>query len=120
VDDVARVAAAELEALRGSSAGNFVSWDDSTNDELRLARQAAKEQATQWAAAAAQTGVDASAVLLPAVDGTTEIEASTGGGPLPPRIGTMVTAGSRPLLGTSVPAVGGLPSPRPTTSSGPR
>ena len=80
MDDVARVAAAELEALRGSSAGNFVSWDDSTNDELRLARQAAKEQATQWAAAAAQTGVDASAVLLPAVDGTTEIEASTGGG----------------------------------------
>ena len=35
-----------------------------------------------------------------------------------PRIGTVVTTGSRLLSGTSVPAVGGLPSPRPTTSSG--
>jgi hypothetical protein len=33
---------------------------------------------------------------------------------------TMVIAGFKPLLGTSVPTVGGLPSPRPTTSSGPR
>jgi hypothetical protein len=42
--DAARAAAAKLEALRGSSAG-------STNDELRLAREAAQEQAAQWAAA---------------------------------------------------------------------
>jgi hypothetical protein len=31
-----------------------------------------------------------------------------------------VTVGSWPLSGTSVPAVGGLPSLRPTTLSGPR
>jgi hypothetical protein len=65
-------------------------------------------------AAAAQTGTDASAVWL------TEIMAFIGGAALPPWIGTMVTMGSRPLSGTSVPVVGGLPSPRPTTSSGPR
>jgi hypothetical protein len=46
-----RVAATELEALCGSSIGSSVSGDDSTNDELRLAREAAQEQATQWAAA---------------------------------------------------------------------
>jgi hypothetical protein len=62
----------------------------------------------------AQTGVDAPAA------GLTKITAFTGGAALPPRTGTMVTIGSRPLSGTSVPAVGGLPSPRPTTSSGPR
>jgi hypothetical protein len=66
-------------------------------------------------AAAAQTGVDATAAIE-----LTEIAASTGGAALPPRIGTMVAAWSRPLSGTSVPAVGGLPSPRPTTSSEPR
>jgi membrane protein involved in colicin uptake len=43
-------AAAELEALRGSSVGSSVSGDGSTNDELRLARKAAQEQAAQWAA----------------------------------------------------------------------
>jgi hypothetical protein len=40
--------------------------------------------------------------------------------PLPPWAGTMVTMGSRPLSGMSVPAVSGLPSPKPTTLSGPR
>jgi hypothetical protein len=50
--------------------------------------------------------------------GSTETAASTGSAALPPRIGTMVIAGSRPLSGTSILAVGGLPSPRPTTSSG--
>jgi hypothetical protein len=49
--DAAQAAAAELEALRGSSAGSSVSGDGSTNDELRLAREAAQEQAAQWAAA---------------------------------------------------------------------
>jgi hypothetical protein len=47
--DAARAAAAELEALRDSSADNSVSGDDNTNDELRLAREAAQEQAAQWA-----------------------------------------------------------------------
>jgi hypothetical protein len=49
--DAARAAAAELEALRGSSAGSSVSGDGSTNDELRLAMEAAQKQAAQWAAA---------------------------------------------------------------------
>jgi hypothetical protein len=61
----------------------------------------------------AQTGTDAPAA------GSTEIVAFTGGAALPPRTGTMVTVGSRPLSGMSVPALGGLPSRRPTTSSGP-
>jgi hypothetical protein len=65
-------------------------------------------------AAAAQTSAD-----VPAA-GLTEIVAFTDGAALPPRTGTMVTMGSRPLSGTSVPAAGDLPSPRPTTSSGPR
>jgi hypothetical protein len=63
--------------------------------------------------AAAQTGADA-----PAAE-STEIMAFTGDAALPSQIGTMVTTGSRPLSGISVSAVGGLPSPRPTTSSGP-
>jgi hypothetical protein len=65
-------------------------------------------------AAAAQTVAD-----VPAA-GSTEIVAFTGGAALPPRTGTMVTAGSKPLSGMSVPMVGGLPSLRPTTLSGPR
>jgi hypothetical protein len=44
--DAARTATAELEAMRGSNAGNSVSGDGSTNDELRLARLAEQEQAT--------------------------------------------------------------------------
>jgi hypothetical protein len=65
-------------------------------------------------AAAAQTGANASAV------GLTEIAAFTGGAALPSRTSTLVTMGSRPLSGMSVPVAGGLHSPRPTTSSGPR
>jgi hypothetical protein len=49
--DAARAAAAELEALRGSRAGSSASVDDNTDEELRLAREAAREQAAQWAAA---------------------------------------------------------------------
>jgi hypothetical protein len=49
--DAARAATTELEALRGSSVGSSVSGDGSTNDELRLAREAAQGQTTQWAAA---------------------------------------------------------------------
>jgi hypothetical protein len=49
--DAARAAAAELEVVRGSRAGSSASVDDNTDEELRLAREAAREQATQWAAA---------------------------------------------------------------------
>jgi hypothetical protein len=44
-------AAAELEALRASSTGISVSADDDRDNELKLVREAAREQATQWAAA---------------------------------------------------------------------
>jgi hypothetical protein len=49
--DPARAATAELEALRASSTGSFVSADDDRDNELKLAREAAWEQAAQWAAA---------------------------------------------------------------------
>jgi hypothetical protein len=146
VADAALVATAELKALRASSIVSSVSADVDRDNELKLAREAAQEQAAQWAAvhpqgcrggspdgrghaggapgggvaavsptaAVAQTSADVSATVL------TEITAFTGSVALPPRTGTMVTMGSRSLSGTSVPAVGGLPSPRPTTSSGPR
>jgi hypothetical protein len=39
--DAARVAAAELEALHGSSTSSSVSADGSTDDELKLAREVA-------------------------------------------------------------------------------
>jgi hypothetical protein len=48
--DAARAAAAELEALRASSTGSSVSADDDRDNELKLAREAAREQAAQWAA----------------------------------------------------------------------
>jgi hypothetical protein len=133
---------AKVEAAATSSTDSSVSADDDRDNELKLAREAAREHTAQWAAthpqgrrggspdgsgqvgahaaavsptaAAAQTGADASAARL------TEIVAFSGGAALPPRIGTMVTMGSKLLSGSSVPTVGGLPSPRPTTSSGPR
>jgi hypothetical protein len=49
--DTARAAAAELEALRASSTGSSVSADDDRDNELKLAREAAREQTAQWAAA---------------------------------------------------------------------
>jgi hypothetical protein len=61
--DAARAVAAELEALHTSSIDSSVSTDDDIDNELKLAREAAREQATQWASAhprsvvaAAQTG----------------------------------------------------------------
>jgi hypothetical protein len=51
VADAARVAAAELKALRASSTDSSVSADDDRGNELKLAREAAREQAAQWAAA---------------------------------------------------------------------
>ena len=58
------------------------------------------------------------ACMATVVDGSMESAAFTGSVALSPRIDTMVTTGSRLSSGTSAPAVGGLPSPRPTTSSG--
>jgi hypothetical protein len=52
-------------------------------------------------------GADAPTVLLVAAAASTEIVASTGDAALPPRIGTMVTVGSKQLSGTSVLTVGG-------------
>jgi hypothetical protein len=45
VTDAARAAVAELEALRDSSISRSVSADDGTDDELKLTREAAREQA---------------------------------------------------------------------------
>jgi hypothetical protein len=144
--EVAEAAAAELEALRGSRISSSVSADASTDDELKLAREPAREHTTQWAAAHPQGrsggGPDGRGRASGApgggardgrapdgsgspdrgrhaggwVDGDRDLYRRCGS----PRTGTMVTAGSRPLSGMSVPALGGLPSPRPTTSSGPR
>jgi hypothetical protein len=97
--DAARAAAAELKALCASTTGSSVSADDDRDNELKLAREAAREQAAA---------------------GLTETATFTDGATLPTRTDTMVTMGSKPLSGTPVPAAGGLPSPRPTTSSGPR
>jgi hypothetical protein len=147
VMDVAHAAAVELEDLCDSSTRSSVSADGGTDDELKLARETTREQAVQWAAvhprgavAVAQMSTDASVVLqvgarmaavLPTATaaqtgantpaaGSMEIAGFTGGVALPPRIGTMVTVGSRSLSEMLVPVVGGLPSPRSTTSNGPR
>jgi hypothetical protein len=145
--DAARATTAELEALRASSTGSSISADDDRDNELKLVREAAREQAAHWAAAhpkgtvaAALTGADvlaalrsgACAAVVPPTaaaaqtgadtptTGLTEIAAFTSGAALPPQTGTMVTMGSKPLSGTSVPTAGGPPSSRSTTSSGPR
>jgi hypothetical protein len=46
----AAAAAVELEALCASNTGSSVSADDDRDNELKLAREAAREQAVQWAA----------------------------------------------------------------------
>jgi hypothetical protein len=43
--DAACAAAAELNALRGSSTGSSVSADDDRDNELKLVREAARERA---------------------------------------------------------------------------
>jgi hypothetical protein len=48
--DAACAAAVELKPLRASSTGNSVSADDDRDNELKLAREAVREQAVQWAA----------------------------------------------------------------------
>jgi len=114
-------------------------------EEARTAVALLGQPRTPTSAAAAQTGADAPVALLEeartatvadgsmesaaftgsvtlppriGTDRSMEIAAFTGSVALSPRIGTVVTTGSRLLSGTSVPTVGGLPSPRPTTSSG--
>jgi membrane protein involved in colicin uptake len=49
--DTVRAVAAELEALRDSSINISVSADGGTDNELKLAREAAREQVERWAAA---------------------------------------------------------------------
>jgi hypothetical protein len=49
--DAVRAAAAELEALHGSSISSSVSADAGTDDELKLAREPAREHTAQWAVA---------------------------------------------------------------------
>jgi hypothetical protein len=51
VADATRAAAAELKALRASSTDSSVSTDDDRDNELKLAREEAWEQAAQLAAA---------------------------------------------------------------------
>jgi pyruvate/2-oxoglutarate dehydrogenase complex dihydrolipoamide acyltransferase (E2) component len=48
--DAAHAVTAELEALCASSTGSSVFADDDRDSELKLAREVAREQATQWAA----------------------------------------------------------------------
>jgi hypothetical protein len=84
-------------------------------------------------AATTQTDADTLAVLLEeactavalleeahtvAADGSTESAAFTGDMALSPRFDTVVTTSTKLSSGTSAPAAGGLPSPRPTTLSG--
>jgi hypothetical protein len=47
--NAARAAEAELKALRSSSTGSSVSADDDRDNELKLASEAMREQAVQWA-----------------------------------------------------------------------
>jgi hypothetical protein len=48
--DTARAAVAELEALCVSSTDSSGSTDDDRDNELKLAREASREQTAQWAA----------------------------------------------------------------------
>jgi hypothetical protein len=50
VADAARATAVELKALRASSTDSSVSADDDRDNEFKLAREASREQAAQWAA----------------------------------------------------------------------
>jgi hypothetical protein len=52
VADAARAAAVELKALRNSSIDGSVSANGDTDDELKLTREAAREQMAQWAVVA--------------------------------------------------------------------
>jgi hypothetical protein len=125
--ELAAAAAAELKALRASSTDSSVSADDDRDIELKLAREATREQVAQWAAAHPQGRRGGSRDRRRRCSGRGRAQRPCPRRQRQPRqawtcrrTGTMVTMGSRPLSGTSVPAAGGLPSPRPTTSSGPQ
>jgi hypothetical protein len=79
VADAAHVAAAELEALRASSTGNSVCADDDRDDELKLAREAAWEQAVQWAADGAPGGRGARGGCVPDGGGSPDRRGRAGG-----------------------------------------
>jgi hypothetical protein len=51
VVDAALATTVELEALHASTTDSSVSADDDRDNELKMAREAAREQAVQWAAA---------------------------------------------------------------------
>jgi hypothetical protein len=143
VADAARTAAAELKALRVSSTDSSVSADDDRDNELKLAREAAREQAAQWAAAHHQGHRGGSPDGRGCADGAPgEREARSGrapdGGSSPDRRGRVGgwVDGDRDLYRRrgspspdryhghhgiqTVSTAGGLPSPRPTMSSGPQ
>jgi hypothetical protein len=142
--DAMRATVAELKALRYSSISSSVSTDGGTDDELKLVREAVREQAAQWVAVHPQrrgggspdgrgsTGGAPGGGMRGgrASDGGGSLDrrgraggwvntAFTGSVALPPRTGPMITMGSRPLPETSIKAASGLPSRRPTTLSGP-
>jgi hypothetical protein len=137
--DAARAVAAELEVLCGSSINSSVSADGSTDDELKLAREAAREQAAQWeaahpssAVAATQTGADALAALRAGARGGSPDRRVRAGGWVDGDRGLYRWCGSpssdryhghrgiQTVVRDVDPTLGGLPSLRPTTSSGPR
>jgi hypothetical protein len=107
--DVARVVTVDLMALRGSSNSSSVTIDGGTNDELKLAREAVREQAMQWvathplgcsggspdgrerAAVMALTAAVAQTIADAPAAGSIEIMSFTGDAALPPRTGNMVT-----------------------------
>jgi hypothetical protein len=84
--DAARAAVAELEALRASSTDSSVSTDDDRDNELKLTREAAREQAAQWALAHPQwrhgggaPGRDARGGSVPDDDGSPDRRGRAGG-----------------------------------------
>jgi hypothetical protein len=111
--DAARAAATELKALRASSTDNSVSADDDRDNELKLAREAALEQAAQWAVAHPQG--------LPPIGGWVDGDRNLyrrRDSPSPNRYHGY--HGIQAIVRDVGPGGGGLPSPRPTTSSGPQ
>jgi hypothetical protein len=116
---------AEIEALHVNSTGSSTSADGDRDNELKLVREAARDQAAQWAAAHPQghgggspdehecTGgapsggacggrAPTAAAAQTGADApaaeSTEIAAFTGSATLPPQTGTMVTMRFRPFV----------------------
>jgi hypothetical protein len=128
--DASRVAGVELEALRGNSTSSSVSANGGTDDELKLARETTREKIAQWATAHPQGCGGCSP------DGRGHV--SSGSPDRRRRAGGWVDGdhdlyrrhdspssdryhglcGIQTIVRDVSPAVGGLPSPRPTTLSG--